>query len=203
MAHFTEQAIINSFVELLNERPFDKITVTDITDRCGVNRNTFYYHYQNIYALVDEMFRAEALKIVDAHRDFDTWQDGFLEATRFARENQTAIYHLYKSINHERLETYLFEVSNSVTKSYIEDQAENLDVAEDDIRNLVIIYTVAIEGLAIEWLHTGMKEDPEDFIRSIGRLFSGATHFILENSTKNAAATVSSPQQPQVDGTDA
>ena len=50
MAQFTRTAIVNSFIRLLNEKPLDKITVKDIVDDCGVNRNTFYYHFQDIYA---------------------------------------------------------------------------------------------------------------------------------------------------------
>lgn len=43
MAQFTKQAIINSFLKLLEETPLDKITVKDIVEDCGINRNTFYY----------------------------------------------------------------------------------------------------------------------------------------------------------------
>ncbi|HBJ10863.1 MAG TPA: TetR family transcriptional regulator, partial [Ruminococcaceae bacterium] len=52
MAQFTKKAIIDAFTELIGERPFDKITVKDIVTRCGVNRNTFYYYFEDIYALV-------------------------------------------------------------------------------------------------------------------------------------------------------
>ena len=59
MAQFTKKAILDSFVELISERPFDKITVKDIVTRCGVNRNTFYYYFEDVYALVDELFQVE------------------------------------------------------------------------------------------------------------------------------------------------
>ena len=56
MAQFTKQAIINSFLKLLEETPLDKITVKDIVEDCGINRNTFYYYYHDIYALLEELF---------------------------------------------------------------------------------------------------------------------------------------------------
>ena len=179
MAQFTKQAIIRAFVELLNEQPLDKITVIDIADRCGINRNTFYYYYQDVYALVDEMFRDETKKIVDEHKVFMTWQEGFLEAVTFARENRKAIYHIYNSISRDRLETYLYDVTLSNMKLFMEDQAKGLNVREEDIRDIAVFYTVALEGLVLEWLHNGMKQDPESYIKNMGRLLDGTIHDML------------------------
>ena len=57
MAVRTKQAIRQAFIELLNERPLDKISVKDIAERSTVIRNTFYYYYADIYALVEEIFQ--------------------------------------------------------------------------------------------------------------------------------------------------
>lgn len=59
MAVRTKQVIRQAFIELLNERPLDKISVKDIAERSTVNRNTFYYYYADIYALVEEIFQTE------------------------------------------------------------------------------------------------------------------------------------------------
>lgn len=88
MAQFTRTAIVNSFIRLLNEKPLDKITVKDIVDDCGVNRNTFYYHFQDIYALLDELFRTELQKILKEDGAAGSWQEALLVCTEFARENK-------------------------------------------------------------------------------------------------------------------
>ena len=77
MAQFTKKAIIEAFIELLGERPLDKITVKDIVTRCGVNRNTFYYYYQDIYALVADIFELETQRILGDNMEYDCWQDAF------------------------------------------------------------------------------------------------------------------------------
>lgn len=46
MANFTKQAIKAAFLELLDEKPLNKISVRDIVERCGINRNSFYYHFR-------------------------------------------------------------------------------------------------------------------------------------------------------------
>ena len=78
MAQFTKAAIVSSFIELLNERPFDKISVVDIAEKCGINRNTFYYYYADVYALVDEIFQTETRKMVELNLSCGSWQEVFM-----------------------------------------------------------------------------------------------------------------------------
>ena len=53
MSQMTKRALVASLKELMAEKPLDKITVTDLTEHCGVNRMTFYYHFKDIYDLVE------------------------------------------------------------------------------------------------------------------------------------------------------
>ena len=72
MAHYTEKAIISSFQEMLEEMPFDKITVTALTKRSDISPNTFYYHYQDIYALLDYWLGLR----LDSFFQYKPWQEG-------------------------------------------------------------------------------------------------------------------------------
>ena len=54
-ARRSRRMIRQAFQELLTEREFSKITVTDIVERADLNRSTFYAHYPDIYGIVDEM----------------------------------------------------------------------------------------------------------------------------------------------------
>ena len=56
MSAFTKRAIKSTFLELLNQKTLDKITVKDIVETCGINRNTFYYYYADIYDLLEQLF---------------------------------------------------------------------------------------------------------------------------------------------------
>ena len=66
MAQFTKKAIRKTFMELLEEKPLDKITVKDIVERCDINRGTFYYYYSDIFALVEDVFETELEQILAA-----------------------------------------------------------------------------------------------------------------------------------------
>ena len=78
MPQFTKQAITASFLKLLAEKPLDRITVKDIVEDCGVSRNSFYYHYQDIFDLMDEVVQTETGKALGAHFDAASWQDALI-----------------------------------------------------------------------------------------------------------------------------
>ena len=76
MSGFTKEIIAKTFTELLDEKPMSKITVKDIVERCGVNRNTFYYHFKDIYDLVEWSCLEDATQALQGKKTYETWQEG-------------------------------------------------------------------------------------------------------------------------------
>lgn len=172
-SNLTKQAITESFIKLLNERPLDKITVKDIVEDCGINRNTFYYHYQDIYALLEDIFEKEATKVILENREHMSWQEGFIQSTQFALQNKRAVYHVYSSAHREHFVRYIDRVAEDLMHRFVVKQAEGLNVSEEDMRYVEIFYRNAIKGIVFEWLDSGMKGDPEHAIRRMGQIFEG------------------------------
>ena len=185
MSQFTKKAIEASFLELLNERPLDKIGIKDIVDRCEINRNTFYYYYRDIYALLEEIFQEETETILKAHDPVESWVDGFLQAIHFALENKRAIYHLYHSSGREWVETYMLQLAGHIMMDFVRDRAGSLQVAESDLQIIVSFYQYALVGMIFEWVREGMEMDAERFIRRVGVIFDGNIRHALENCAKS------------------
>lgn len=97
MPGFTKQAIKRSFMKLLNERPVSRITVKDIVEDCGINRNSFYYHYQDLPSMVEEIIIEETNEIIRRHPTVDSLEEGLDVAVSFALKNKRAALHLYHS----------------------------------------------------------------------------------------------------------
>ena len=91
MANFTEKAIKASFLKLLNERPLTKITVRDIVEDCGINRNSFYYHYRDIPALLEELITEQADNIMKKYPSISSLEEAFRAALEFSMENKRAV----------------------------------------------------------------------------------------------------------------
>ncbi len=180
MTQFTKKAIMDAFVELLDSMPFDKISVVDIAEKCRINRNTFYYHYPDIYALVDELFKTETQKIIDRNEAFDSWQEAFLQALHFARENRSAIYHLFYSAAGTRLEKYIYDVTLSNITAFVRRQADDLNVSEKEISVLSEFYTIALIGMFTKWIGEGMNRDFIENINEMGEILDGNIRYTLE-----------------------
>ena len=72
MANLMKQEIKRVFLMLLEERPINQITVKDIVKECGINRNTFYYHYADLPALVEELIDDEIGRFVREEKSFSS-----------------------------------------------------------------------------------------------------------------------------------
>ncbi|GAA0124436.1 TetR/AcrR family transcriptional regulator [Clostridium sp. CTA-19] len=179
---YTRKMIRDVFIKMLNEHPLNKITVKDIATACEINRNTFYYYYTDIYALLSEIFQTELQTIIDEYNDTLSWEESFIVATKFALENKTAIYHVYNSMQREELVNYIYNVSGNVMVRYIERVSDGISASLEDIKLIASFYQCALTEMVIQWIAMGMKEDPDTIIRRIGQLFDGNIELSLKRS---------------------
>lgn len=173
MPAFTKNAIIESFIRLLNDKPLDKIRIKDIVEDCGINRNTFYYHFEDIASLVVYIFNTETERVLSEHYDIDSFEEGFIDAAKFALDNKKAVYHIYNSVNREELERYLNIAARDVLTRYVKKLLENITVQASDQELIINFYKCALVGLVLDWISNGMKDDPEVLIRRLGMLIEG------------------------------
>ena len=175
----TKEALAKALKDLLLERPLDKISVKDITEQCGMSRNNFYYHFQDITALLEHILNADVERVLSQHLDMDSWEDGFISAARFALENKRLVYHIYNSVSRERVERYLYSIAGEVMRLYVSRITEQVEhaahkkVFPEDQKMVVDFYKFALVGMILDWLNTGMKKDPEGLIRRVGEIFHG------------------------------
>ena len=181
-SNLTRQAISESFIKLLNQYPLDKITVRQIVEDCGINRNTFYYHYRDVYALLQEIFDQEAAKVIGNQRNYESWQNGLIESARFALENKQAVYHVYSSAHRDYFVRYLDQVAGDLIHGFVVEQAQGLDVDPEDMHYIEIVYKYAVMGMIYEWVERHMKDDVEHIINRMGALFDGAVRRTLEKA---------------------
>ena len=93
MANFTQKAIKETFISLLEEHPLSDITVKNIVETCGINRNSFYYHYQDIPALIEEIVKEQAEAIIQKYPSVSSIVECFDALIEFASARKRAIMH--------------------------------------------------------------------------------------------------------------
>ena len=84
---------------LLLQKPLPKITIQDLTDDCGISRMTFYYHFKDIYDLVEWSCEEDAQKALGENRHYDSWEEGLLDIFKAVRENKPFILNVYHSVS--------------------------------------------------------------------------------------------------------
>ena len=173
LAHLTEAAIQDTFLKLLSEQPFDKITVTQLVEECQITRRTFYYHYSDLFELLDIILRRETDRAVAEFEATGSWEECMITASRFAREHKRAVYHIYTSSHRLELERHVNRVSEEMMRSYVERQSKGLRVSEQDKKLVCDLYRFGITDIFYAWLENGMKEDLETQIHRLSLLFTG------------------------------
>lgn len=180
MSQVTKKALAASLKKLLAQQPLDKITIIDIVNDCGVNRQTFYYHFKDIYDLIDWLFLDEASTALAGQKTYATWQQGFLQIFEWVRENSPLVISVYRSISREQMERYLYAVTYDLLIGVVNEKAAGMSVREADKKFIADFYKFAFVGLMIEWIRSGMKEDPRDIIERLSILIQGDITRALE-----------------------
>lgn len=175
MAKTTKQTIFNSFVDLLAEMPFDKITIRHIVEKSNVNRNTFYYYYSDIYELLEEVFKNSYMELVASHSNNFRWFVGTEKLLKTAYANPKIIKNICASRSYDYLETYMYKSCREILTEVIREQAVGRKITEDRMEFITSFYEYAIIGTFSEWFRSGMRETPEEILKYFSIVMSGVS----------------------------
>lgn len=173
MSQITKRALAESLKKLLLEKPLDRITVSDITEDCGVSRMTFYYHFKDVYDLIEWTWLQEAERALDGQKTYDTWQQGFLQIFQLVQENRAFVMNLYHSISREQVERYLYRLTYQLLIGVVEEKSAGMSVRDEDKKFIADFYKYAFVGLMLDWIRGGMKGEPLVLIDRLSVLIRG------------------------------
>ena len=173
MSELTKRALEQSLKNLLLQKPLSKITISDIADDCGINRMTFYYHFKDIYDLVEWSCQEDAAKALAGKKTYETWQQGFEQIFEAVLANKPFIMNVYHSVSREHIERHLYEITYDLLIGVVEEQAQDLSVRAEDKKFIADFYKFAFVGIMLEWIRTGMTADPKDIVSRMSVLLHG------------------------------
>ncbi|MBR6786186.1 MAG: TetR/AcrR family transcriptional regulator, partial [Clostridia bacterium] len=177
--------ISSTFVELLSTKPFDRITIKDIVDACGINRNTFYYYYSDIYDLLEEIFKKELNEIIDGHRETGSYVEGLIKVANVAYSHKKLINNICSSRSYEYLENYMYKSCKSIMVDVVSNMSTGLNVPEDDIDFIASFYEYAFIGVISEWFRTGMRESPTKFASQLWLVVDGINRALRKSAKRH------------------
>lgn len=185
---FTKQAIRNSFIKLLNERPVSQIRIKDIVEDCGINRNSFYYHYQDMPSMIEEIILDEVNIMIRQYPTIDSVEKCLDVAISFALENRRAAMHLYHSSNRDLFEQYLWRACDYTVRTYFAAAFAEYPIEESDKSSIIQHCKWLCFGAAVDWLNGGMKEDIQMIFHRICQLRKGMLEEMVRRSMEGEAS---------------
>ncbi len=180
MSQVTKRALEASLKKLLLEKPLHKITVSDITEDCGINRMTFYYHFKDIYDLVEWSCQEDASRALAGKKTYETWQQGLLQIFEAVLDNKPFILNVYRSVSREQVETYLYKLTYDLLEGVVEEQAQGMSVRQEDKDFIATLYKYMFVGLMLDWVKSDMKGDPHTMVERLEQVVHGSIHAALE-----------------------
>lgn len=177
-----KEQIAASLKGLMETKPLTKISIREITDACHINRGTFYYHFQDIYAVVKWILEKEAYSYIDAYATLLTYEDAVRFVLNYARSNRYVVKCALDTFAMEELKQFFHKDIRRTIKNTIEEIASDSRVSNKYLDFLTDFYAYALLNLLIEWIKNGMKEDDDTIVRQIRTVVSGT----IEQALKNA-----------------
>lgn len=162
----TKKSLAESLKKIMKTKAFSKITVSEIINECGVNRKTFYYHFEDIYALLKWMFEEEAIEVVKHFDLLVNYEEAIRFVMNYVDENDYIISCAYDSIGRDEMKRFFYADFMGVVTSVIDAAEANVDKEIDsDLKNYVAkFYTEAISGMLIDWAKEKDKSDREKIV---------------------------------------
>lgn len=179
MSQVTKRALEQSLKNLLLKKPLTKITVSDITDDCGINRMTFYYHFKDIYDLVEWSCLEDAKMALEEKKTYDTWQQGLLQIFKAVQENKSFILNVYRCVHREQVEKYLQPLVDQLLLNVINEEAAGITVRDEDKQFIAQVYSYILIGLMLDWIKDDMREDPQQIVEKLSKLIKGSVSVAL------------------------
>lgn len=179
----TKLALETSLKNLLLKKPVDKITITDLTNDCGITRMAFYYHFKDIYDLVEWSCYEDASKALHGKKTYETWQEGLMQIFEAVMENKPFIMNVYHALSREQIENYLFRLTRDLIMNVIKECSKDMSITASEQSFIADFYKYSFVGVMLDWIKKGMKENYHEIVNDICITMSGN----IKNSLQNFA----------------
>jgi len=174
----------DSLKKLMLVKPLNKISIREIADDCGVNRQTFYYHFHDIYDLLEWMFKEEARQLFLEDQNPSTLSEGVVLLLKYIQKNEALCQCTLQSLGHAHLRKFFYDGINNVILGVVNDYAEGLNVSDTHKKFIAHFYTVSFAGFIENWLQEGLEDDPDEIIKLCEVTMQGNIRGALERFSK-------------------
>lgn len=182
MARYTEKLILNTFEEMLESMSFDKITVSALTKKCDISPNTFYYHYKDIYELLESWFKNQTEEFLSSREEGEGWEETIKAVLKTLQQRPNIVYNVYDSLSRENLERYVFKSAEGAFFNLAKKKTEGFGIDPEMLKTISDICCYAVLGFFLKFLWSHMSLDIDKSINQISRAINTAIEMYIINA---------------------
>lgn len=172
MAENLKDKIAETFLEMTARKSFDKITIKDLVQECGISRQAFYYHFQDILDVIEWIMQRSADELLARSLQAENPKAALRLFIDFAMKNRTFIHHLLRSRQREQMENIIHRNFRSYLENLYRHAAVDTSLSYRDLLMALDFFTYGISGVLIESSRSG-QADPEVLTDQLYRLLTG------------------------------
>lgn len=179
----TEAVLIGTFKALMLKKPMNKITVSELVEECGINRKTFYYHFEDIRDMLRKMLKQD-IEAIFSRGDLITDHDLIINSVLdYIEQNKVILKNMISCIGRAALDLFLNSNVNKPIYSLVceTEQKQNLSVGDEYKRFLADFFTRAVSGVLIDWIENRADRNKEQIKQYLFTTLSTAIPAALNN----------------------
>lgn len=166
----TKQQLDRALKTLMAQKALDKITISELTGLCGIRRQSFYYHFEDIYDLLRWMFQSETISLLRQQEGALLWKEGLFQLFCYLEENRAVCLCALRSMGRDHIRRFFEADIYAIIHRIIEQLGEEIGVHTDlhsfvDVELLTHFYVVALAGILESWLLGEIDRTPEQLIQ--------------------------------------
>lgn len=142
---------------MMNVKPIDKITVKDLVEICGVNRQTFYYHFDDVYDLLEWVFEEDANRVLPSEVVYEHWREDVMVFFQYLYENSAFTLNVFNSHSRLYMLRYLKSRLEGCIRSFAVIASKGRNIDRQDFEFIIDFYSNGIIGIISQWMDSGME----------------------------------------------
>ncbi|WKY49175.1 TetR/AcrR family transcriptional regulator C-terminal domain-containing protein [Eubacteriaceae bacterium ES3] len=178
----TKIAIAEAFKFLLKSKTPEKITISEITAHCGLNRQTFYYHFQDKYDLINWIVYHEGILVIKEGLTIENWDHKVFDLLSIMKNDHLFYQKTLKNTEGSEFQNYLFSVTTEIFVAMIDSIGQisttvdknQLKIDDQKKQFIAEFLSYGVVGMIVSWAKNGMRQSPAEITESIREIISGS-----------------------------
>lgn len=187
-SELTKLHMAENLQALMLEKPINKITIKELTSRCKINRQTFYYHFCDIYDLLEWLLKNRLKSITTNIENFDSWQEAGIYLLDYLCDNRPLVLSTLNSLSRNSVHNLIHDEIFKLASKFVHEIAGDIKLSDASFEHIIHFFCITFTALLEDWLVSDSNQSSKEVIYDLDMIVSGMTrNAVLRYALKEEA----------------